>query len=364
MKTNSYRFKPIMKIKDPLRVFFLCGTKFGKNDSNDKRNVLKSFIESNYNKHYKAIILEEHFIFGNPKKNYLSYDSIFMKNLKDVELITGLYSDKIFIIHESISTAAELGMFASDKNLLKKTCLITPDSFSMEEDKISSFIRLAFFNDRSAEDKIKNIVFYPKVQERIVSKSKIDYYTYFPKNKIHKSLALNIDNFIKEDNDEEFEIRFKKNKFHKSFEDENIISYFFNETELNVFFSPKVIRILLISLFSLPDLKNEIRKCSSIIKTVSTLQHNFTLILMNSISEIEATDFSKYRVNITLDQNELNIRLVIGYFLYLLQALNMVKLPAMKSNKTVGFTTESGTFFKKYVEIIEEIHPSKLTGLL
>lgn len=364
MNNKIYRFKQTMTVTDPLRVFFLCGTKFMQKDPNDKRNVLKAHIESKYNENYRAIILEENFIFGKTNKKYLSYDKIFMKNLKDIELLTGLYSDKIFIIHESISTAAELGMFASDEKLLKKTCLLTPDSFSMEEDKLSSFIRLAFFNNKSLDENIRNITFYPKVKESIVSNSKIDYYTYFPKNEIPKNLALKIDNFIKENDSKKLEIVFKKNRYNKKFTGANIISYSINKTNLNVVISSEAIRILLISVFSLKHFRTKIRKCSSILKTVDTLQSDFKLLIINSISEIEAFDFSNHNIKISIDTSTLNLRTVIGYFLYLLQALDMIKLPVREQSEFVQIYSQFTNLLENYSSIIEEISKSKLTDLL
>ncbi|PGE10201.1 hypothetical protein COM54_15525 [Bacillus toyonensis] len=364
MNNKIYRFKQKMTVTDPLRVFFLCGTKFIQKDPNDKRKVLKKHIESKYKENYKAIILEENFIFGKTNKNYLSYDKIFMKNLKDIELLTGLYSDKIFIIHESISTAAELGMFASDEKLLKKTCLITPDSFSMEEDKLSSFIRLAFFHNKSLEENIRNITFYPKVKENIVSNSKTDYYTYFPKNKIPKNLALKIDTFIKENDTKNLEIVFKKNRYNKKFTGANIISYYFTNTNLNVVISSEAIRILLISIFSLKHFKAKIRKCSTIIKTVDTLETEFKLLITNSISEIEAIDFSSHKINISIDISPLNLRTVIGYFLYLLQALDMIKLPVKEQSEFVQIHSQFTNLLFNYSNTIEEISKSKLTDIL
>ncbi|USK34718.1 hypothetical protein LIT25_05010 [Bacillus sp. F19] len=366
MNRKKFKFNQKIEITDPLRVFFLCGTKFTKDGLEDKRNVLKNHIETNYNSNHKVIILEEHFIFGNKKskkfKDHLSYDQIFMKNLKDVEILTGLYSDKIFIIHESISTAAELGMFATDINLLKRTCLITPDTFSVEEDKISAFIRLAFFNYKSKEDNIKNITFYPKIKKNIVSEIKTDYHSYFPQNKIPKNLGINIDKFIKEDDKEIIKVSFKKSNFNKISGDQNTISYFYNNKELNVYISPEIIRILLISLFNLSDLRKELRTNSAIKDSVQTLQNNFKLIIMNSISHIEGFDFSQHQIKIFLNDRKLEIRTAIGYFLYMLQAMDMVKLP--NNDKNFVISPKFERLFNCYSNIIKEIKPSKFNDSL
>lgn len=95
-----------------------------------------------------AIILEENFQFASTSKQYLSYDDIYLSGLAQIEQLASLYASKIIIIHETISTAAELGMFAIDPILAQKICLLVPDKVSIEEEKISGFIRLAFFRKR------------------------------------------------------------------------------------------------------------------------------------------------------------------------------------------------------------------------
>ncbi|MDW4511855.1 hypothetical protein R7236_26125 [Priestia megaterium] len=369
MKAKKYKFNKNTKIKNPLRVFFLCGTKFFKDEEEDKRNVLKKYIETKYAPNGKVIILEEHFMFGEAGNGYLSYDKIFMRNLKDIELLTGLYSDKIFIIHESISTAAELGMFASNMSLLKKTCLMIPDILSVEEDKISAFIRLAYFKHPSEEEKIEKITFYPKIRNNIVSETKIDYHTFFPGNSIRKRLALQIDQFIQKDYDENFEINFKKNQFNKAFEGDNIISYFYydkpDEKTLNVTFPPSVLRMLLIALFNITEFKQELRKAPNISKTVGVVEKFFKSIIRESVSHIEAISFSDYEMNLLLKGENIKIRQAIAYFLYMLQALGMLKLPDDKENKQqLVITTQFKQLYEANFNILKEIKKSKLTDSL
>ncbi|WP_226701145.1 hypothetical protein [Priestia aryabhattai] len=369
MKVKKYKFNKNTKIKNPLRVFFLCGTRFLKNEEEDKRNVLKKYIETKYAPNSKAIILEEHFMFGEAGNDYLSYDKIFMKNLKDIELLTGLYSDKIFIIHESISTAAELGMFASNPNLLKKTCLMIPDILAVEEEKISAFIRLAYFKNPSEEEKIETITFYPKIKENKVSETKVDYHTLFPGNSIRKRLGLQIDQFIKKDYDENFEINFKRNRFNKAFENENTISYFYYDKEdektLKVIIPPTVLKVLLIALFNIPEFKQGLRKTYNINKAVGVVESYFKSVIRESVSHIEANSFSDYKMNVSLKDKNIKIREAIAYLLYILQALGMLKLPDDKADKQqLVITTQFKQLYEGNFNILKEIKKSKLTDSL
>lgn len=368
MDTKKYKFNKNIEIKNPLRVFFLCGTKFRKKSLEDKRNVLKNYIETNYAPNGKVIILEEHFMFGEAVKNYLSYDDIFMKNLKDIELLTGLYSDKIFIIHESISTAAELGMFASNVDLLKKTCLLTPDNLSVEENKISAFIRLAYFNNPLEKEKIENISFYPEIKKNTVSETKVDYHTYFPDNEIKKRLGIQINKFVEKGYSEELEVIFKRNKYNKAYEDENVITYFYqnkhNEEVLNVIISPSILRVLLVALFNITEFKKELRETPYISKTVSVVQKYFKFIMMESISQIEGFNFSHYEMNISLKGHNIKIRQAIAYFLYILQALGMLKLPDNRKKQKLVITPPFKQLYEGNFNILQEIKKSKLTDSL
>ncbi len=128
---------------------FLCGNKFVGQEKNDKRSILKEYIEENATDCY-SIILEENFMFKNITKSYLSYDDIFLKNLFQVEQLASIFADKIIIVHETLSTAAELGMFAHNADMMKKICLLVPDSMSIEENK-TTFIKLAYLNTNTPQ---------------------------------------------------------------------------------------------------------------------------------------------------------------------------------------------------------------------
>lgn len=68
----------------------------------------------------------------------------FLKNLNDIETLSAAFANGIIIIHDSISTGAELAAFASNEMLKDKMCVLEPDSTGIEERKISAFLELAF----------------------------------------------------------------------------------------------------------------------------------------------------------------------------------------------------------------------------
>ena len=136
-------FNDRVSFTDPFRVVFLCGSKFNRYNDTDKRIIIENYILSHYS-NISVIILEENFIFKESNLTYLSYDEICMKNLLQIELLVSLYASKIILIHESHSTAAEIGAFSSKKELLPRIAIIAPDKYSVEEDKLGGFLERSF----------------------------------------------------------------------------------------------------------------------------------------------------------------------------------------------------------------------------
>lgn len=188
-------FQEKYECSDPFNIIFLCGSHYRKNDMRDKRNILKECIHQSI-PNGRPVILEENFQFANTNTKYLSYDEIFLTGLAQIETLASLYANKIIIVHESISTAAELGMFAIDPELAKKIVLLVPDTISVEENKISNFIRLAFRKETAPETKVHMIRYYPDVEVYRSSPDKSEYYSYFHENRIGTFLDQALRDFL------------------------------------------------------------------------------------------------------------------------------------------------------------------------
>lgn len=117
-----YRFNDLT-INDPLKIIFLCGSKFN-NEHYDKRIVLKRYLEQKQNIY--PLILEENYEFFVDKlkkfQEKIPYSEINLDNLFKVESLTASISDGIIIIHETDSTAAEMGIFATNP-IIRKKCV-------------------------------------------------------------------------------------------------------------------------------------------------------------------------------------------------------------------------------------------------
>lgn len=64
-------------------------------------------------------------MFRSKTDRFLLYDDIYMKDLYQVEMVTNYLSDNNIIIHESISTGAETGLFLSEEGSIEKNMFVT-----------------------------------------------------------------------------------------------------------------------------------------------------------------------------------------------------------------------------------------------
>lgn len=346
---------------EPFKVVFLCGNRYLDSDPREKRKVLKEFLESRI-MGCKVIILEENFIFGRTNKKYLSYDDIFLVDLASVEQLTSIYAHKIIIIHETLSTAAELGMFAINPRLASKICLLVPDDIAIEEKKVTTFIKLAFYNKKSRTTKIgKKITYYPDLEVCHYSSNKSGYYTYFHNNEIGENLGNKIVSFVDEKGSED-KIKFVKSKFNKPIKNENNITYFINKKEktVNVFIYIYVLKIQLLGLFFINKYRTEFRKPRLLKDHISYIIQVYEEIHLNTISEIEGVDLDDYSIKIKVMDSEIcKFRQVVGYYLYILQAIGLINLEKTNNNsekRKIKIKNELDTYKESIADLINEKH--------
>ena len=327
-------FRNRMRYTLPFIPVFLCGSKYhSKNDEHDKRNILKNHIEKSF-PYCKAIILERDFRFGNSTRYYLGYDNIFLRDLLQVEHIAAVYAKKIIIIHETISTGVEVGMFAVFSLLAKKMCVICPDEYSIEEDKLGNVIKLAFLKDQESENYIHLIKYYPDVEVFRFSKNKSDYYNYFHNNEIGPELGRKISLFIKGSLNEEFNFSICRCSFDKVSSNSRVAQYFVNEEEqkVHVFIHPDTLLIHLCALILLN--KSELRKPKKIIDHVDYIHKEYTGVLKDSIVYYDKNELSLYEIKVQMNiPMSIELRQAIGYFLYMLQGMKLIHLEAKDTRK-------------------------------
>ena len=320
-----YKFNEIT-IDDDKGIIFLCGTKYKKESVYDKRNVLKKYIEEHYPKK-NVLILEEHFVFGK-REGYLSYDDIFLKNLNDIETLSAA--------------------FASNEMLKDKMCVLEPDSTGIEERKISAFLELAFF---STDSKIRRIVYYPEVYSFEISEKHVEKRTNFVNNTITPILGDKICSFI-DYCKLELDIRFEKMKFGKINNSVGVISYSKNGNELQVYVSGQVILYQVMGLLSINDIRKQLRKKKRLYEHIDFVCGQYKNILHHTIQEKLKSETNTIWVSV----KEINVELrdVIAYSLYMLQALELISILKEKELYKIGLKNNLGIFLSELDDIVSE----------
>lgn len=325
-------------LKDDLKIIFLCGVVFDSKSDKDKRRVLKRHLDKV--SEHRTIILEEYF--SNPRV----YGDIDLSNLHDVETLVACFANATVIIHESISTAAELGMLASNKSTASKLLIIHPDSNSIEENKISKFIELAYYRGQnSVLSKQQAIAFNPVIQKKYESNDRYVYHTTFPSNLVIESRARNsIDDFIKSTDTQPLKkLLFRKAPYSRPTPHRpEIIDYFEKKGVLHLYISPMSLRGFLFSLLSIDNIREEIEKANSVSTIMSLLETKLDELLLSTSSLYFGIRTDKIKVNLKgvelstfQDTSTRNLRKAIGLFVYLLKAMGYL---SEKDNRHFKFT--------------------------
>lgn len=350
------------EIDSHLSISFLCGVKYRMKSANDKRNVLKTHIQS-VDPTSHVIILEQSFDFQSSNKAILKYDDIFLTNLRDVETLTALYSDSVFIIHESNSTAAELGLFSTDDTIRKKLCLLIPDEYAIEEKKISNFIRLAFLRDNSD---IVRIPFYPTVETWRVSEYKSDYRTAFVNNEIGVFTSKSIMDFICNRKQRKAQVKIQRGKYGNGTVDSNTISYTMRqENHADVQVPSMVFRTQIMALFNIREFQRELRKSKRLDQHVTFIENWYSDMMKNTIEKKEGQIVDDLKI--TIKGTNIKMRIALAYMIYLLQAMQCITLRQSK-NDTNERIFEMGERLEKvvgqYESFIKVCQPSAFSRIM
>lgn len=327
-------------------IIFLCGTKYKKESLYDKRNVLKKYIETKYPLK-NVLILEEHFVFGK-REGYLSYDDIFLKNLNDIETLSAAFANGIIIIHDSISTGAELATFASNEFLKSKMCILEPDSTGVEESKISAFLELAFFGQDSS---IRRIVYYPEVYSFELSEKHIEKRTNFVNNSITPILGQKVCDFI-DHCKLDLNIRFEEMKFKKVNNDLGIVSYSKKDNELQVYVSGQVILYQVVGLLSISNIRRNLRTKQRLYVHVDFVCDQYKKVLLNTIQKKLKSEV--HEISVYIKEINVELRNVIAYSLYMLQALELISISKEKDLYKISLKNNLDVFLDSLQGIVSE----------
>lgn len=345
-------FQEKYECSDPFNIIFLCGSHYRKNDMRDKRNILKEYIHQSI-PNGRPVILEENFQFANTNTKYLSYDEIFLTGLAQIETLASLYANKIIIVHESISTATELGMFAIDPELAKKIVLLVPDTISVEENKISNFIRLAFRKETAPETKVHMIRYYPDVEVYRSSPDKSEYYSYFHENRIGTFLDQALRDFLT-DEAANMTISFSKSRAPDPKCSPDTIYYHLSDKNdgIRVNIHINTLKVHLLALLGLEHVRKQLRVERELRDHVNFLCAEYKSILQNTINLLTGTDIGSIPVKVFLKGTHCSLNQAVGFYIYMLQATGMIGLIQAHAKKPTIRKIQFSTEINHYKESI------------
>ncbi|HDR4727486.1 hypothetical protein J0835_01530 [Bacillus cereus group sp. Sample62] len=358
MDKNLSYFKLKETIDNPLRIFFLCGSFFDdfNQEKLDKRIVLKKYIES-MNSSYKCLILEEHFMFRN-FKDKLNYNDINMRSLKSIEVLTSFMSDRVIVFHESISTAAEIGLFSSDKTVSEKLIILAPDTYSTEEDVITGFMKLAYNNGFFPEYNLEIIRYYPGRYFYEVSSDFIKPHTYFVDNALGADLQSRLINTLSMGK-KELVIE-KSNIFNMN--NNKISKYRITGKQIEVVLNLEHLVILLTSLFTVDDIRVALRTPISnsnggrmekrkrvLFKVISVLKQKLFEFIHRSVIS-EEPSLKSEKISIEVLYKDINISSAVSYFIYVMYGIKMIDINS--ANTKLIITNEFNSILTRYEGLI------------
>lgn len=382
-------FNKSVTINNPLRIFFLCGSSFSKKkkkvslngnelELEDKRTVFQNFIEKQYKqKNYRSIILEDNFLFGNKSRRHLNYNDINLKSLKSIEMLTSLFSDRVFIIHESFSTAAEIGMFSTSEVINNKIVILTPNTFSVEEDYFSGFMKLAYQNEYYTNHNINTIYYNPGVYNFYISDEVRKLHTYFVDNEIKGVLAQKLaDNFRS--------LGTKKIVFGKKRSIRDSVNNYYkllNQKKIEIYLDPNDLLCYLISLFNNISFRQQfISKIDVTILNRDTIANrrkrlfnersnsveNFLKKVFYNTLKIDILDIDKEYgtidnidlfMKLSINHQVVAFRESISYFLYILYALSYINFT--DDNSKFSISNDFIPVYTEYKVLVNETNHTK-----
>lgn len=319
------------EIENPLYIHFLCGNKYHAGDPRDKRNVLKKYIDSINNNH--ALILEKLFY-------PIEYSKMGFVDLEQVELMASHYARSIIIFQETVSTAAEVSLFASKELLKNKVLVIHASEEVAETDPVGNFIRLAYFKNQKISH--KEYAFKPELH-KISGKNVAYYNTYFLDEELGSDFKKELEKFWRRGRKK---LNLKLEKEIAICKKENIYRIDKNAKKVYIKLNYDLILTLLISILLNSELIDEIRDIDEAITRTCDL---FKKILTNTIEYTEIEDFSSYSMTIkTIDGEDIN--LPIKFCMYILEKSHLINI----ENKRISVTNDFKRDCREYRNFLKK----------
>lgn len=178
---NEYILLEKIEIERP--IVFLCGPCYDKKDKGDRRKILKKEILDKYHNKILPLIIDDFLTVENIDDPQIS--------LQLMEEICADISVKTYIFMDTLSSAAELGMFASSAFGNKIQVLIPKVNDIYNKSNVGFFVREIAL--KSKPDMIKVLEYRPGVRRKAIATDYIVEFYSFVNNKLPFNIGESID---------------------------------------------------------------------------------------------------------------------------------------------------------------------------
>lgn len=338
----EYMFNNKPEFAEPIRVIFLCGVKFNNNES-DKRVVLEQYLEKDPRN--KVLILEKYFSFAYKNDNstgLLSYFDAELFNLYSIESFAALLATNVIVIHESLSTAGELGVFGSNRTLRARVITLVPERYSVEEEKLSGFLKLAFWSKEERLFTNNMIRFYPSTKQSMVSETHSFYETFFSENQLPPSVATRIRKQLIKNPRSNVCVLGKSNVRRE-------------KQSLNIRLSCDSVKNYVLAILSISEVRERLRSCKRICDVKNIISKEFIQALKNTYYDAIGEHPKTISVHIE-NQPELTFDHAVSFILYFCHACRIMNITCNDDDTiSVSFHKKVSTLWKEYSKLISPV---------
>ncbi len=182
---NEYILLDQILIERP--IVFLCGPYYNKNDDGDRRKILKQTISIQYTNRILPLIIDDFLTKKNINDKTIS--------IQLMEEVCAAVSIKTYIFLDTLSSSAELGIFANSSSMNKIQVFIPKKNDIYNKGNVGYFAREISLKSRP--DTIKVLEYRPSLKRNVIASDIIVEFYSFVDNK----LPLNIQQSIINDED-------------------------------------------------------------------------------------------------------------------------------------------------------------------
>ena len=151
-------------------------------------------------------------------------------------------------------------------------------------------------------------------------------------------------------------IHFQKNRFYKSNNAPSVVDYTLSSTNQSIAISTHIetLKVHLLSMLGVDFIRKELRKEKEIKIHVNYIYNVYRDILRNTVESLTGIDAENFKVSVSLKGTNCTSKQAVGYFLYMLQAANLISLVQISAVSPTIRKIQLSTHLDKYIRHIND----------